>query len=32
MISAEFDYNSDKSLYVQLYEYIKEEISEGHIG
>jgi len=32
MISAEFDYNSDKSLYVQLYEYIKEEISEGRIG
>ena len=32
MISAEFDYNSDKSLYVQLYEYIREEISEGHIG
>lgn len=32
MISAEFDYNSDKSLYVQLYEYLKDEISEGHIG
>ena len=31
MISLEFDYNSAKSLYVQLYEYLKEEITEGRI-
>ena len=32
MISFEFDYNSGKKLYVQLYEYIKEEINSGRIG
>ena len=31
MISFEFDNNSGASLYVQLYEHLKEEISEGHI-
>ena len=31
MISLEFDYNSSKSLYVQLYEYLKSEITEGRI-
>ena len=31
MISFEFDNNSTTSLYVQLYEHLKEEISEGHI-
>ena len=31
MISVEIDYNSDKSLYVQLYEYLKGEIAEGRI-
>ena len=31
MISVEIDYNSDKSLYVQLYEYLKWEIEEGRI-
>ncbi len=32
MISVEFDNNSGKSLYVQLYEYLKKEISEGGIA
>lgn len=32
MISLEFDYNSGKSLYVQLYSYLKEGITEGRIG
>ncbi len=31
MVSLEIDHNSGKSLYVQLYEYLKEEISEGRI-
>ena len=31
MISLEFDNNSGKNLYVQLYEYLREEISEGRI-
>ena len=31
MISLEFDNNSSKSLYVQLYEYLRNEISEGRI-
>ena len=31
MVSFEFDNNSGTSLYVQLYEHLKEEISEGHI-
>lgn len=31
MISIEFDNNSSKPLYVQLYEYLKEEISGGRI-
>ena len=31
MISVEIDHNSDKSLYVQLYEYLKGEIAEGRI-
>jgi len=31
MVSVEIDYNSDKSLYVQLYEYLKKEIAEGRI-
>ena len=31
MISLEFDNNSSKSLYVQLYEYLRSEISEGRI-
>lgn len=31
MISLEFDNNSAKSLYVQLYEYLRKEISEGRI-
>ena len=31
MISMEFDYNSGKSLYVQLYDYLKTEITEGRI-
>ncbi len=31
MISLEFDNNSAKSLYVQLYEYLRNEISEGRI-
>ena len=31
MISLEIEHNSGKSLYVQLYEYLKEEISEGRI-
>ena len=31
MISVEIDHNSDKSLYVQLYEYLKMEIEEGRI-
>ena len=31
MISVEFDNNSSKSLYVQLYEYLRNEISEGRI-
>ena len=32
MISLEFDNNSSKSLYVQLYEYLRNEISEGRIS
>lgn len=32
MISLEFDNNSTKSLYVQLYEYLKNEISSGRIS
>jgi len=32
MISFEIEHNSGKSLYVQLYEYLKGEISEGRIG
>ena len=32
MISFEIEHNSGKSLYVQLYEYLKKEISEGRIG
>ena len=31
MISVEIDHNSGKSLYVQLYEYLKSEITEGRI-
>lgn len=31
MISPELDNNSSKSLYVQLYEYLRNEISEGRI-
>lgn len=31
MISVEIDHNSDKSLYVQLYEYLKGEIEKGRI-
>ena len=31
MISMEFDNNSSKSLYVQLYEYLRNEIAEGRI-
>ena len=31
MISVEIDYNSNKSLYVQLYEYLKREIAAGRI-
>ena len=31
MISLEFDNNSSKNLYVQLYEYLRNEISEGRI-
>ena len=31
MISVEIDHNSGKSLYVQLYEYLKREIAEGRI-
>ena len=31
MISLEFDNNSSKSLYVQLYEHLRYEISEGRI-
>ena len=32
MFSMEFSYNSGKSLYVQLYDYLKKEITEGRIG
>ena len=32
MISFEIDNNSSKSLYVQLYEKLKGEISEGRIS
>lgn len=32
MISFEFDNNSAKSLYVQLYEHLKREINEGRIS
>lgn len=32
MISFEFDNNSAKSLYVQLYEHLKMEINEGRIS
>ena len=32
MISVEIDHNSGKSLYVQLYEYLRREIAEGRIG
>jgi GntR family transcriptional regulator/MocR family aminotransferase len=32
MVSLEIEHNSGKSLYVQLYDYLKEEISEGRIG
>lgn len=32
MISFEIEHNSGRSLYVQLYEYLKKEISEGRIG
>ena len=32
MISLEFDSNSSKNLYVQLYEYLRNEISEGRIS
>ena len=32
MISVEIDHNSGKSLYVQLYEYLRKEITEGRIG
>ena len=32
MISFEFDNNSATSLYVQLYEHLREEISEGRIS
>lgn len=32
MISFEFDNNSAKSLYVQLYEHLKRELSEGRIS
>ena len=32
MISFEFDNNSAKSLYVQLYEHLRDEISEGRIS
>ena len=31
MISVEIDNNSGKSLYAQLYEYLKREIAEGRI-
>ena len=31
MISMEFNNNSSKSLYVQLYEYLRNEIAEGRI-
>ena len=31
MVSFEFDNNSSKSLYVQLYEHLRDEISEGRI-
>ena len=31
MISIEFDYNSGRSLYVQLYDYLKAEITAGRI-
>ena len=31
MISVEFNNNSSKSLYVQLYEYLRNEISDGRI-
>ena len=29
MVSFEFDNNSAKSLYVQLYEHLRDEISDG---
>ena len=32
MISIEFDYNSGKSLYAQLYDHLKREITEGRIA
>ena len=32
MVSFEFDNNSAKSLYVQLYEHLKDEINNGRIG
>ncbi|MBR3183609.1 MAG: PLP-dependent aminotransferase family protein, partial [Firmicutes bacterium] len=32
MVSVEIDHNSGKNLYVQLYEYLKKEITEGRIG
>ena len=31
MISFEIKHNSGKSLYVQLYEYLRQEISNGRI-
>ena len=31
MVSVEIDYNSGRSLYVQLYDYLKREITEGRI-
>ena len=32
MISVELDHNSSKTLYSQLSEYIREEISEGRLA
>ena len=32
MVSFEFDNNSAKSLYVQLYEHLRDEISDGRIS
>ena len=32
MVSFEFDNNSSKSLYIQLYEYLRDEINDGRIS